>query len=196
MSEYRRGQMLPSLRGERIYLRPLTLEDATEGPWYTWFNDPEATRYTQHRGGHKGFLKVLDERTLAFADFAGNKQYISVGNLDENDKAYLFLMDYPNRRRVKIWGTAEIVENDDDLLRELVDPEYRGKPERAVLFHVGAWDVNCPQHITPRRTDEDIAPLVEDLEARVDELQSENQRLRRRLDQFSGARQSAANIGR
>lgn len=134
--------------------------------------------YIQHRGGAKGFLKVLDDQTLAFADFAGNAQYISTGNLDENNKAFIFLMDYPNRRRIKIWGTAEVVENDDDLLHRLTDPEYRGKPERAFVFHVEAWDVNCPQHITPRWTEKELSPVIEDLQARVQELESENARLR------------------
>ena len=134
--------------------------------------------YIQHRGGAKGFLKVLDEHTLAFADFVGNAQYISIGNLDENDKAFIFLMDYPNRRRIKIWGTAKVVEGDDELLHRLVDSEYGGKPQRAFVFHVRAWDVNCPQHIRPRWTEEEIAPAVDELRARVEELERENARLR------------------
>ena len=134
--------------------------------------------YIQHRGGPKGFLKVLDEQTLAFADFAGNTQYISTGNLDENDKVFLFLIDYPNRRRIKIWATATVVEGDDELLSRLVDSGYRGKPERAFVFWVEAWDVNCPQHITPRWTDEEIAPVIDELRARVEWLEAENARLR------------------
>ncbi len=106
--------------------------------------------YIQHRGGPKGFLKVIDEHTVAFADFRGNRQYISVGNLSENDKAFIFLMDYPNRRRIKIWGRAQTVEGDDGLLEQLNDPDYGGKPEHAIVFSIEAWDVNCPQHITPR----------------------------------------------
>ena len=117
--------------------------------------------YIQHRGGAKGFLKVLDERTLGFADFVGNSQYITVGNLSENDKAYLFLMDYPNRRRIKIWGTAQIVEDDQELLNALTDAEYGGKPERAIVFQIKAWDVNCPQHIKPRYTEEELGPVLE-----------------------------------
>ena len=113
--------------------------------------------YIQHRGGKRGFLKVLDEQTLAFADFGGNRQYISMGNLSENDRAFLFLMDYPNRRRLKIWGRAEFVEDDADLLTGLVDADYKARPERALVFHVEAWDVNCPQHITPRFTKEEMA---------------------------------------
>ncbi len=141
--------------------------------------------YIQHRGGPRGFLKVLDEHTLAFADFVGNAQYISIGNLDENSKAFIFLMDYPNRRRIKIWGTAEVVENDADLLHRLVDTEYRGKPERAFVFHVEAWDVNCPQHIKPRWTEDEIAPVVKELQARVDELERQNSQLCDRLAEFS-----------
>jgi predicted pyridoxine 5'-phosphate oxidase superfamily flavin-nucleotide-binding protein len=134
--------------------------------------------YIQHRGGAKGFLKVIDERTLGFADFVGNAQYISVGNLDENNKAFIFLMDYPNRRRIKIWGTSEIVEGNDTLLQKLTDDDYKGKPQRSFLFHIEAWDANCPQHILPRWTEDEIAPLVESLKTRVEELERENQRLR------------------
>jgi predicted pyridoxine 5'-phosphate oxidase superfamily flavin-nucleotide-binding protein len=134
--------------------------------------------YIQHRGGPKGFLRVLDERTLAFADFVGNAQYISIGNLDENNNAFIFLMDYPNRRRIKIWGTAKVAEDDDQLLEQLTDSEYRGKPERAFVFHVEAWDVNCPQHIEPRWSEAEIAPVIDELRARVEELEAENAQLR------------------
>ena len=113
----------------------------------------EGQPYIQHRGGAKGFLKVLDEHTLAFADFVGNAQYISIGNLDENNKAFIFLMDYPNRRRIKVWGTAKVVEGDDELLHRLVDSGYRGRPQRAFVFHVQAWEVNCPQHWKTRTVD-------------------------------------------
>jgi predicted pyridoxine 5'-phosphate oxidase superfamily flavin-nucleotide-binding protein len=115
--------------------------------------------YIQHRGGPKGFLKVLDEHRLAFADYRGNRQYISVGNLSENDKAFIFLMDYPNRRRIKIWGRAEYVEGNSDVLQRVTDPDYDAKPERAIVFHITAWDWNCPQHITPRYTVEELAEL-------------------------------------
>lgn len=134
--------------------------------------------YIQHRGGSKGFLKVLDDQTLAFADFVGNAQFISTGNLDENNKAFIFLMDYPNRRRIKIWGSANVVEDDDQLLEQLTHSEYRGKPERAFVFHVEAWDVNCPQHIEPRWTEAEIAPVIDELRARVEELEAENAQLR------------------
>ena len=108
--------------------------------------------YIQHRGGPPGFLRVLDEHTLAFADFRGNRQYISAGNLAENPRAFLFLMDYPNRSRIKIWGRAKVVEDDPALMERLVDPGYAARPEQAIVFTIEAWDVNCPQHITPRFT--------------------------------------------
>ena len=115
--------------------------------------------YIQHRGGPKGFLKVLDNHTLAFGDYKGNKQYISMGNLQDNDKVCLFLMDYTNRRRIKIWGTAQVVDDDHELLEKVTNPDYRGKPERVFVIDVKTWDVNCPQHITPRYTKTDIQSL-------------------------------------
>jgi predicted pyridoxine 5'-phosphate oxidase superfamily flavin-nucleotide-binding protein len=135
--------------------------------------------YIQHRGGPQGFLKVLDDQTLAFADFVGNAQYISTGNVDENNKAFIFLMDYPNRRRIKIWGTAEVVEDSPELLGRTTDPDYRGKPERVFVFHIEAWDVNCPQHIEPRWTEAELSPVISKLRARVEGLEAENAELRR-----------------
>ena len=129
--------------------------------------------YIQHRGGPAGFLKVLDDKTLAFADFSGNRQYITAGNLGENDRAYIFLMDYPNRRRIKIWGRARLVENDPALLERLLEPGYAGKPERAIVFTIEAWDVNCPQHITPRYSDDEILALIAPLKHRIAELEAE-----------------------
>jgi len=129
--------------------------------------------YIQHRGGAKGFLKVLDERTLGFADFGGNRQYITLGNLSENDKAQLFLMDYANRRRVKIWGRARVVEDDPELLARLGDAGYEARPERAIVFRLEAWDVNCPQHITRRYTEDDVAAVVAPLQRRIDTLEAE-----------------------
>ncbi len=112
--------------------------------------------YIQHRGGPRGFLKVLNDHTLAFADFSGNAQYISIGNLMENEKAFIFLMDYPNRKRIKIWGTARYVEDGGDLIGKLVEPDYGARPERAIVFTVKAWDLNCAQHITSRYTVEEM----------------------------------------
>jgi predicted pyridoxine 5'-phosphate oxidase superfamily flavin-nucleotide-binding protein len=134
--------------------------------------------YVQHRGGPKGFIRVLDEHTLGWADFRGNRQYVTTGNLAENDQAFLFLMDYARRARVKIWGRARVVEDDPALVERLMPDGYRAKPEQAVLFTVEAWDVNCPQHI-PRKLD---AAEVEDALARLRErvvaLEAENARLR------------------
>jgi predicted pyridoxine 5'-phosphate oxidase superfamily flavin-nucleotide-binding protein len=103
--------------------------------------------YIQHRGGPPGFLRVIDETTLGFADFRGNKQFISLGNLAENPKVHLFLIEYETRRRVKIWGEARVVEDDPALVHALTVPGYDAKPERAIVIHITAWDENCPQHI-------------------------------------------------
>lgn len=135
--------------------------------------------YIQHRGGPKGFLKVLDERTLAFADFSGNRQYITVGNLAENHKAFIFLMHYPNQTRIKIWGTAEVIEDDPALITALTDSTYSGRPERAIRFRVEAWDANCRQHITRRFTEAQIASTVASLQQRIADLEAENAALKR-----------------
>ena len=116
--------------------------------------------YIQHRGGPPGFIKVLDSRRLAIADYAGNRQYISVGNLSENDRAFIFLIDYPNRRRVKLWGRAEFVEGDETLTARVTDPDYRARVERVLVFTVEAWDINCPQHIRPRYTGEELESIA------------------------------------
>ncbi len=139
--------------------------------------------HVQHRGGPKGFIKVLDEHTLAFADFAGNAQYISLGNLSENDKAFIFLMDYPNRSRVKIWGTAEFIEDAAELLTKVVDTTYEARPERILLFHVKAWSPNCTQHIQQRFTDKEMAPAIKKLEGRIAELEEINASLVKQLGQ-------------
>ncbi|HET6574413.1 MAG TPA: pyridoxamine 5'-phosphate oxidase family protein [Fimbriiglobus sp.] len=123
--------------------------------------------YIQYRGGPPGFLKVLGDRTLGFADFGGNRQYLTVGNLSENPKAFLFLMDYANSQRVKVWGTAKVVEDDPALMEKLCDPAYPGKVERAVVFTVEAWDVNCPQHIHKRFPQSQVAPVIEQLRTTV-----------------------------
>ncbi len=129
--------------------------------------------YIQHRGGKPGFLKVLDEKTLAFADFRGNRQYITAGNLSGNDKAYLFLMDYPNRRRIKIWGRARVVADDPELMARLADSDYDGVPEQAVVFEIAAWDVNCPQHITPRYSEAEVGEIIAPLKQRIAELEAQ-----------------------
>jgi predicted pyridoxine 5'-phosphate oxidase superfamily flavin-nucleotide-binding protein len=129
--------------------------------------------YIQYRGGAPGFLKPLDEHTLGFADFGGNPQYLTLGNLSENPKAFIFLMDYVNSRRVKLWGTAKVIENDEALMERLRDPEYRKPPERAILFTLSAWDMNCPQHIHKRLPLRQVAPIIEQLEGRVRKLEAE-----------------------
>jgi uncharacterized protein len=134
--------------------------------------------YIQHRGGPKGFIKVLDDRTLGFADYAGNRQYITISNLAENDRAYLFLIDFAARRRIKVWGRARAVEDDPALLARLADPGYRARPERAILFTVEAWDVNCSQHITARFSEDEIAGATVVMRERIAALEAENAQLR------------------
>ena len=136
--------------------------------------------YIQHRGGPKGFIKVIDDRTLGFADFAGNRQYITISNLADDDRAFLFLLDFANRRRIKLWGRARVVEDDAALLDRLIDPAYKARPERAILFTVEAWDVNCTQHITARFTESEIADAILVLRDRIAALEAENARLRAR----------------
>ena len=127
--------------------------------------------YIQYRGGSPGFLKVIDDDTLGFADFGGNRQYITLGNLSENPLAFIFLIDYANSRRIKLWGTARAVEDDPELLASLQDPEYPGRVERAILFSIEAWDVNCPQHIHKRFPQSAVAPVIDELQGRVRELE-------------------------
>ena len=134
--------------------------------------------YVQHRGGPPGFLRVLDEKTIGFADFKGNRQYITQGNLMENPKAHLFLIDYAARRRVKIWGAARVVEDDPDLLARLMPPGYEARPEQAILFTVAAWDGNCPQHIPQRFDAADVAAAIEARDRRIAALEAEIARLR------------------
>lgn len=134
--------------------------------------------YIQHRGGPKGFIKVIDERTLGFADYRGNRQYITLANLSENDRAYLFLLDPARRQRIKLWGRARVVENDTALVEKLFDAGYKAKPERAILFTVEAWDVNCSQHIVTRFTEAEIAEAMGGVTRKIAELEAENARLR------------------
>ena len=132
----------------------------------------------QHRGGPAGFLKVLDEKTIAFVDFVGNRQYITLGNLSENPKANLFLIDYAHRRRIKIWGTARAVEGDGDLVAKLMPQGYKARPEQVILFAVSAWDANCPQHIPQRFEAEDVAASLAQRDTRIRELEAEVKKLR------------------
>ena len=137
--------------------------------------------YAQHRGGPKGFIRVIDDRTLGFADYRGNRQYVTLGNLSENDRAFLFLMDYAHRRRVKVWGRARVVENDPALIEKLMPDGYAARPEQAILFEVEAWDVNCPQHIPQKIDAAEVLDTVESLRARIDALDAENAALKAKL---------------
>jgi predicted pyridoxine 5'-phosphate oxidase superfamily flavin-nucleotide-binding protein len=134
--------------------------------------------YIQYRGGSPGFLKVVDETTLGFADFGGNRQYITLGNLAENPQAFIFLMDYANSQRVKLWGTAKVVEGDAALEERLRDLKYPGTVERVILFTIAAWDINCSQHIHRRFSQRQIAPVIDRLETRIAELEAEVERLK------------------
>ncbi len=135
--------------------------------------------YIQHRGGPAGFLRVLDEHRIAFVDFAGNRQYITQGNLEENRKAQLFLIDYVHRRRIKVWGTARVVEGDEALVSRLMPTGYRARPEQVLLFTVSAWDVNCPQHIPQRFEAADVEQAIRSRDARIAALEAEVERLGR-----------------
>ncbi len=137
--------------------------------------------YAQHRGGPKGFLRVIDDHTLGFVDFAGNRQFVTTGNLADNDKAFLFLMDYAHRRRIKLWGRARVVTGDDALTASLMPQGYRARPEQVVLFEVEAWDVNCPQHIPQKLDAADVGGAVSHLQARIAELEAETARLKTQI---------------
>jgi predicted pyridoxine 5'-phosphate oxidase superfamily flavin-nucleotide-binding protein len=129
--------------------------------------------YAQHRGGPRGFIRVLDERTLGLTDYAGNRQYITTGNLSENFEAFLFLMDYADRRRVKIWGRARVVPDNAALNTALMPEGYKARAEAAILFEVAAWDLNCPQHIPQKFDAEDVAAALAERDARIAALQAE-----------------------
>lgn len=129
--------------------------------------------YIQHRGGPKGFIRILDKNTLAFADYRGNRQYITQGNLSETPKAYIFLMDFVHRRRVKIWGEARVVDDDPTLLKSLMPQGYKARPEQVILFRISAWDTNCPQHIPQKFDAADVAAALASRDARIAELEAE-----------------------
>ena len=128
--------------------------------------------YIQYRGGSPGFLRKVDEKNVGFADFGGNRQYITLGNLSENPRAFIFLMDYVRSRRIKLWGKARVVEDDPALFDRLRDSSYPGKVERVILFEIEAWDVNCPQHIHKRFPQKQVAPIIEQLQAKIAELEA------------------------
>ncbi|MDE2377691.1 pyridoxamine 5'-phosphate oxidase family protein [Bradyrhizobium sp.] len=147
------------------------LADATS--FYLATASADGQPYVQHRGGPKGFLQVLDRHTLAFADYSGNRQYITQGNLSENPKAYIFVMDYAHRRRVKIWGEARVVEDDSALTQSLMPKGYRARAEQVILFGISAWDTNCPQHIPQRFDAAAVAAALAARDARIAELEAE-----------------------
>jgi predicted pyridoxine 5'-phosphate oxidase superfamily flavin-nucleotide-binding protein len=129
--------------------------------------------YIQHRGGPKGFVKILDKNTLAFADYSGNRQFITQGNLSENPKAHIFLMDYAHRRRVKLWGEARVVDDDPALVKSLMPQGYKARPEQVILFRISAWDTNCPQHIPQKFDAADVAAALAARDTRIAELEAE-----------------------
>lgn len=134
--------------------------------------------YVQHRGGPKGFIKVLDERTLRFADYRGNRQYLTLANLSENDRAFPFLLDPARRQRIKVRSRARVVENDPALVESLFENGYKARPERAIIFTIEAWDVNCSQHIVTRFTEAEIEQALVTVQAKIAEFEVENARLR------------------
>jgi uncharacterized protein len=154
---------------------------AGQRSFYLATANAEGQPYVQHRGGPKGVLRVLDEKTIAFADFAGNRQYISAGNLAENPKAMIFLMDYAKRRRVKIWGTARVVDDDSEFIAKLFSGAYRARGEAAIVFSVEAWDVNCPQHIPQMFFAEDVAATIAERDRCIRKLEAENVELKARI---------------
>jgi len=141
----------------------------------------EGAPYIQHRGGPKGFIKVIDDRTLGFADYRGNRQYITLSNLSENDLAFLFLFDPGRRQRIKLWGRARVIEDDPALIERLFDDGYKARPERAILFTIEAWDVNCSAHIVRRFTETEIEEAFAAVQSKIAGLEAENSRLRAAL---------------
>ena len=137
-----------------------------------------ATATAGGAGGPKGFIKVIDDRTVGFADYRGNRQYITLANLSENDRAFLFLLDPARRQRIKLWGRARVIENDPALVDRLFDKGYQARPERVILFTIEAWDVNCSSHIVTRFTEAEIGDAFVAIRSKIDELETENACLR------------------
>lgn len=151
---------------------------------YLATSNAEGQPYAQHRGGPKGFIRRIGPSTLAFADYSGNRQYISTGNLAENSRAFLFLMDYANRRRIKIWGRARVVSDDAALVSRLMPEGYQAKGEQAILFDVDAWDSNCPQHIPQKINLADAAAAMSQFQAKIATLEAENAELKTKLERM------------
>ncbi len=143
----------------------------------------EGAPYIQHRGGPKGFVKVIDDQTLGFADYRGNRQYITLANLSENERAFLFLIDPARKQRIKLWGRARVVENDPALVEKLFDAGYKARPERAILFTIEAWDANCSSHIVARFSEAELEEAFQTVQAKIAALEAENAQLRAALAQ-------------
>ncbi len=137
----------------------------------------EGQPYIQHRGGPAGFLRVLDDQTIGFVDFVGNRQFVTVGNLAENPKAHLFLIDYAHRQRIKIWGQARVVEDDAELTARLMPPDYKARAAQVIVFKVVAWDANCPQHIPQRLEAAEVAATLVDRDRHIEALESQIRQL-------------------
>lgn len=148
--------------------------------------------YIQHRGGPKGFIKMLDKNTIAFADYAGNQQYLTQGNLSENPKAHIFIMDYAHRRRVKIWGEARVIEDDPALTEALMPKGYRARPEQVIVFKIAAWDTNCPQHIPQKFDAADVAAAMGEASAKIEERDKRIADLEAELAKLKGEMATAA----
>ena len=171
-----------STRGWESRVTPVLAEFiAEQTSMYLATANAQGQPYMQHRGGPQGFLHVLDEQTLAFADYEGNKQYITAGNLDENPKAQLFLMDYANAQRVKIWGEAEIVTGDHDLIVRVSSPDYPARVERVIVFTVKAWDANCHKHIPKLLNAEDVISAIQERDKKIAVLEARLKALEKRL---------------
>ena len=173
------GEFWAGFKGNRDFTRLTEAElhfIAQRDSFYMATTSESGWPYVQHRGGPRGFLRALDDRTLAFADFRGNRQYISVGNLAVNDRAGLILMDYPGRRRLKIYARIEArsLASEPDLAAKLEMPGYGATPERALLLYLEAFDWNCPQHITPRFTEPELAAALDPVRNRIEALELEN----------------------
>ncbi len=178
-ASYARLERDAAPRRDRLTAKERQFIMARDGFYQATVN-AEGWPYVQFRGGRPGFLQVLDDRTIAYADFSGNQQYLSVGNLAGNDRIALILMDYAGRRRLKLWGRARLVDAADDplLIERLVDPDDPATVERAVVITLEALDWNCPQHITPRFTEAELGAIVAPVRQEIAELRAENARLR------------------
>lgn len=181
------AELFARFKGDRTYDRFSDAEAqfiAARDSFYLATVSETGWPYVQHRGGPPGFLRLIDERTLAFADFRGNRQYISLGNLTANDRAALILMDYPHRQRLKIYARIEVKEPHGELASRVLLPDYKAKPERIIVLHLQAFDWNCQQHITERFSAAELAPALAPLRQRLDVLEGENKLLRERLAVF------------